>query len=188
MKTYFQSISDIENWVVSFKLSNQACPKCHKRNTLHSHGFVRKFGLFDSNALVGKRVYCCNRRNKEGCGKTFQLYTAEFTRFLHFSLTMIQAVLFQTPIESQQRIKGSLKEKTPTKRTASRWRIRFKQNLWRFKEYIFQSFETKQSFEETLQHYAQFDPYQSTLHLLNNHFKTPFQDYQLRKQISFLNK
>ena len=86
MQKFFHSIDEIGRFIGNLRPLQRSCPHCDATNTLCSHGFIHKFGQFNTKHLVGKRVYCSNRYQKNGCGRTFQLYLADFIPRLHFSI------------------------------------------------------------------------------------------------------
>lgn len=54
-----------------------ACLFCSKSDQFVSHGFI--FHRKDEKivAITGKRLLCCNRRGRSGCGRTLTLYLKE---------------------------------------------------------------------------------------------------------------
>ena len=51
------------------------CPNCRQFGNLNRHDFLKGFGPAkqSTKAIRGKRLYCSNRGNKRGCGRTFAL-------------------------------------------------------------------------------------------------------------------
>lgn len=52
------------------------CPHCSKREQLVSHGWIYKQRSGDEREAVGKRIFCSNRNQRSGCGRTVQFYVA----------------------------------------------------------------------------------------------------------------
>jgi hypothetical protein len=50
---------------------------------LVSHGFIRKKQTGADPHAVGKRVFCSNRHQRTGCGRTMQLYLDATLRYVH---------------------------------------------------------------------------------------------------------
>lgn len=173
MNIFFATLQDIESWISSLQSLNKPCPKCDQYNTLHSHGFVRKQVSSTESLSIGKRVYCCNRRDKKGCGATFQLYISDFTQWVHFSIIMITAII--GPENNRQK---RTKEKTPSQRTKARWQARIKTKLHEFKTFIVQhsSGLPQQSTLENASFLMQ--TVQQLLHISNNIFQTYQQENQ----------
>ena len=85
MRRFFESLNAITTHLNGTHTNDHQCPHCHSTESLYSHGFVRKKNFGQTTKIVGKRVYCSNRYNKNGCGRTFQLYLADFMPALHYS-------------------------------------------------------------------------------------------------------
>ena len=62
---------------LEFYLDVFACLFCLKSDQLVSHGFI--FHRLNGKiiAITGKRLLCCNRRGRSGCGRTLTLYLKE---------------------------------------------------------------------------------------------------------------
>ena len=62
-----------------FSLKQQRCPRCGENETLNRHSFL--FGNDPSQAAGqsarGQRVFCSNRGQRGGCGRTFSIFLAE---------------------------------------------------------------------------------------------------------------
>lgn len=70
---YVADEKELENWLKTLKLRD--CPHCKRSETLNRHGSLKGHdtGLKASEGklLRGRRVYCSNRGQRQGCGKTF---------------------------------------------------------------------------------------------------------------------
>ena len=72
MQIYYSSLKAIEQQTE--QLDNECCTHCKQAHQLLSHGFIyQKQGCTEPQA-IGKRVFCSNRNQHVGCGRTMQLY------------------------------------------------------------------------------------------------------------------
>lgn len=125
MRKFFHSIGEIGRFIGNLRALKQSCPHCNAKETLCSHGFIHKLGHFSSKNLIGKRIYCSNRHQKNGCGRTFQLYLADFIPHLHFSV-----VDFETEIKRYLHFNIPENEKEyPSRRCHLRTRFRWLKKL-----------------------------------------------------------
>ena len=92
MQIYFQSLQAIQQQTM--QLDQEQCKHCKQTQQLVSHGFIRKKRLGGEPAVVGKRVFCSNRNNHTGCGRTVQLYRDATLRYLHYAAAVVAAFLF----------------------------------------------------------------------------------------------
>ena len=55
------------------------CPHCRHTGALNRHGFLRGYDEqnFKQKAIRAMRVFCSNRGNAGGCGRTFSVWTAD---------------------------------------------------------------------------------------------------------------
>lgn len=119
MQTYFASLQAIEQQTL--QLDNEQCVHCQQTRQLVSHGFVRKKRLGGTSEAVGKRVFCSNRNQRSGCGRTVQLYLDSTLRRLHYAGRCVVALLLWlgkglTLQSAYQRATGAV-----TPRNAYRW-------------------------------------------------------------------
>lgn len=63
----------------AFSLKRQRCPRCERVETLNRHSFLlgNDPERTDGQTVRGQRVFCSNRGQRGGCGKTFSLVLAE---------------------------------------------------------------------------------------------------------------
>lgn len=63
----------------AFSLKAQRCPRCGQVESLNRHSFLRGNDpqQTQGRCLRGQRVFCSNRGQRGGCGKTFALVLAE---------------------------------------------------------------------------------------------------------------
>lgn len=57
-----------------------SCPHCKQCGFLRSHGYLRGYKECSGNQQVirARRIFCSNRHNLGGCGKTFPIYLQGF--------------------------------------------------------------------------------------------------------------
>lgn len=87
MKLFYPSIEDIEQ--ITAQLQKIPCPHCHCELHLLSHGYIYKSLPGQAPVVVGKRVFCSNRRCHQGCGRTCPLYLACCLRFMHYRAAVV---------------------------------------------------------------------------------------------------
>lgn len=78
MQRFFPDFDSLDRFTLSLRaLGDQvSCPHCLNTRQLISHGRVYKQRSISRRVIVGKRVFCSNRYQHQGCGRTFQLYVA----------------------------------------------------------------------------------------------------------------
>jgi hypothetical protein len=81
MQIYFPSLQAICQQTTQLDLAQ--CAHCERSRQLVSHGFIRKKRVGANPEAVGKRVFCSNRNQRTGCGRTMQLYLDATVRHLH---------------------------------------------------------------------------------------------------------
>lgn len=67
-----QYVKDPENYSsYSLHLKQIPCPHCFQIGYLNRHGFLKGYGeKYDEKIIRGYRIFCCNRGQRLGCGKT----------------------------------------------------------------------------------------------------------------------
>lgn len=72
MQRYFFSLSELEQFTYSLDClsPDNQCQHCSRNDQWVSHGYVYK----QTGEKIGKRLLCAKRYNKQGCGRTRQLY------------------------------------------------------------------------------------------------------------------
>lgn len=62
----------------ALSLKQQRCPHCQCAHSLNRHSFLYGNDPSAANAsmLRGQRVFCCNRGQRGGCGRTFSIFLA----------------------------------------------------------------------------------------------------------------
>lgn len=92
MQIYYPSLQAIEQQTM--QLEHAQCRHCGQTRQLVSHGFIRKKRVGAEPAAVGKRVFCSNRNNRTGCGRTLQLYLDATIRCLHHAGCRVAAFVW----------------------------------------------------------------------------------------------
>jgi hypothetical protein len=64
------------------KLKLTRCPHCRVIGTLILHGFLRGYDEDDPwrQAVRARRIFCSNRKARDGCGRTFSVWLADKIR------------------------------------------------------------------------------------------------------------
>ena len=127
MQIYFPSLQAICQQTTQLDLAQ--CAHCQRSRQLVSHGFIRKKRVGAAPEAVGKRVFCSNRNQRTGCGRTMQLYLDATVRYLHhggaavvaFVLSLLAGMNIETAYTS---IAGA-----GTARNAYRWLARLSAQL-----------------------------------------------------------
>jgi hypothetical protein len=88
MPLFFSSLDDIEHY--TRQLQYEACQHCKQSAHLLSHGYVRKK---TSHQPIAKRIFCSNRSQHTGCGRTIQLYVDSVIPAFHYSGVAVIAFL-----------------------------------------------------------------------------------------------
>ena len=119
MQIYYSSLEAIEQQ--TRQLNHEQCAHCKQTHQLVSHGFIRKKRVGDEPEAVGKRVFCSNRLNHTGCGRTVQLYLDSTLRYLHYA--GIAVVAFVLALITGMTIRRAYHHATgaATPRHAYRW-------------------------------------------------------------------
>lgn len=120
MQIFYASLQDIQQQTM--QLDVERCMHCCQTRQLVSHGFVRKKRVGGVPEAVGKRVFCSNRNQRTGCGRTLQLYLDATLRYLHYAGACVVALLLglargMSVQSAYQQATGTL-----TPRNAYRWR------------------------------------------------------------------
>jgi len=82
---FYKSESDFQK--IHHQLKQSICPHCNQIGTLNLHGYLKGFTEIKGNDQIirGHRIYCSNRGNRNGCGKTFSITL--HTRFKKYIIT-----------------------------------------------------------------------------------------------------
>jgi hypothetical protein len=80
-------------WFLSLKA--QRCPHCHCAQSLNRHSFLRGNDpeLANGQRLRGQRVFCSDRGQRGGCGRTFSVFLADVLPRLTVSAIVLWQLL-----------------------------------------------------------------------------------------------
>lgn len=61
------------------RLKGYRCPHCHHAGALNRHGYLKGYdeNNFKQKAIRAMRVFCSDRGNASGCGRTFSVWIAQ---------------------------------------------------------------------------------------------------------------
>ena len=90
IKAYYSSQEEFKTFHSSLK--QLLCPHCRKRGHLILHGFLYGYGDTDW-VKRGHRIFCSNRNQRSGCGRTFSLLKTWFIKHLMISTRVMSAFL-----------------------------------------------------------------------------------------------
>lgn len=73
VKRFYKSQEDFRQFY--FTLKQTACPHCRLSGYLNLHGYLRGYAETSCYGKVirGRRIFCCNRNRRLGCGRTFSV-------------------------------------------------------------------------------------------------------------------
>lgn len=84
---FYESESEFEQ--IHHRLKHYPCPFCRLIGCLILHGFLFGYNDADYGCTIkikrGHRVFCSNRNNRKGCGKTYSILLSHFIK--HFLFT-----------------------------------------------------------------------------------------------------
>jgi len=122
MQIYFADLQAIERHTM--QLDGEYCPHCRQARQLISHGYIHKKRVQAAPERVGKRVFCSNRNQHTGCGRTLQLYLAATIRHLHHGASQVGAFILALITGSGIGHAYRVATGTDTPRHAYRWLAR----------------------------------------------------------------
>jgi hypothetical protein len=185
MQIYHPNIQAIQQQTM--QLDHASCVHCKKSQQLISHGFVRKKRTGGEPESVGKRVFCSNRNNRTGCGRTMQLYIDSILRYLHRSGHVI--VEFVLALNAGQTIQNAYHRATGCEvpaRQAYRWLHRLAMQMSYYRS-LFHQPPLDDKPNMTLNRPVRLITLHSTFTLLIQQFGQPLcSAYQWQLQRSFL--
>lgn len=85
VKKFYRTPEEFEK--IHHSLKQTQCPNCQMEGFLILHGFLRGYdeeGL-SKVKVRGRRLYCSNRYNRNGCGGTFSLVVTTILKRFHIS-------------------------------------------------------------------------------------------------------
>jgi hypothetical protein len=105
---------------VHARLKTTACPHCKRVGTLIRHGFLRGYDEQHrrEKAIRAWRIFCNNRRQSSGCGRTFSVWTADKIQRLFLTAGALwtflkQAVVSGNKLQAFRDLKSGLSDSAP---------------------------------------------------------------------------
>lgn len=102
------------------KLKTTACPHCKRVGTLVRHGFLRSYDEQHprKKAVRARRIFCNNRKQSVGCGRTFSVWAADKIKRLFLTADSLwkflkQAVESGNKFQAFQSLKSGLSDSAP---------------------------------------------------------------------------
>lgn len=138
MKFFFESLDKLSRYASEVKAVT-SCPHCSKKCFLISHGFVYRKTTSGPKCIVGKRVFCSNRCNSSGCGRTFQLYLSFHPPKIHYHAEHLN--VFISSLVSGKSIQAAYLSATARNdsRNAYRWLKKLYNNLMHLRDFVYKS-------------------------------------------------
>jgi hypothetical protein len=112
------SKTDVDDLLAKIKIT--PCPHCNKTGFLNRHGSLLGSTLnLMGNVVRGARavrVYCSDRNNSSGCGRTFSVWTADKIKYLFLSAECLlqflsDAVSSGNVVQAFRNLKSGLNER-----------------------------------------------------------------------------
>ena len=130
MPRFFHSLSSLRQYLSEFRLQRPLtqCPHCQRSEHLIVHDTVHKKACGGRSLIVGRRLFCSNRGQRKGCGRTLRLSLANRIPSLFYST---QAVcLFLLALMESLSIHKAYEKATGQAQTrnAFRWLHRLEQH------------------------------------------------------------
>ncbi|TWT56004.1 hypothetical protein [Allorhodopirellula solitaria] len=99
----FRSQTERDEFLLNLKLTQ--CPHCKKVGTLNRHGALR--GYDENNvrhkSIRARRVFCSNRNQAAGCGRTFSAWIADKVKRLFLSAEQLWTFLNEAAANGNKR-------------------------------------------------------------------------------------
>ena len=136
-KIFFDCLESLNNYSLELgkSITDVHCNYCQSHLDWVSHGFVYKKSYGGTLIATGKRVFCSNRGNQQGCGRTLQLYLAEIAPKLHYPVTVVfhfvSALMIMSMTQAYQQATGC-----QSTRNAYRWIDQLNYNIPRHRTQI----------------------------------------------------
>ena len=121
MQRFFSTLTELECFSLSVNslLFNQPCPHCQQSDQWCSHGYRYN----QAGEIRGKRIICCARFGKRGCGRTLALYLSHVVPQRGYCLKVITCFI-QTLIQGatvERAYHCAVKHEHGSHRQAYRW-------------------------------------------------------------------
>lgn len=138
MQRFFPDFESLNRFTLSLdcQADTLQCPHCSSREQLVSHGVIYKQLSMDKREAVGKRVFCSNRYQHAGCGRTVQLYLANVLPRRRYGavhlLVFLSTLLVNLTVENAYRQATGQQEA----RHAWRWLTKLERHLTDFRCFL----------------------------------------------------
>jgi hypothetical protein len=145
MKIFFDDFEILHRFTLNLRFFSDSisCHFCLKSDHLISHGCVYKKQYNGQKKTVGKRIFCSNRSNSKGCGRTIRLYLSDVIPNLQYSTSALTSFLSElikgTPIDFAYKIVT----RNDSSRNAYRWLNKFIKKITDYRKFIFRDFDSK---------------------------------------------
>jgi len=113
------------------------CPHCNLSGFLILHGYLYGYSETDSNRIRrGHRIFCSNRDNKNGCGKTFSVLKSTFIK--NFVITAITLWCFLDNLRKGLSLIEAFRQTASSMGETNSYRLfrKFKNNQVRIRTYL----------------------------------------------------
>lgn len=140
MQKYYNHYDSIDRLTLSlgYHETELECVHCLRGDQFVSHGIIYKQRSSTAREKVGKRIFCSNRYNHSGCGRTFQLYVSGEIPSLHYNavhvFAFILSLLANMSIEAAY--SNAIKQENVTPRNAWRWRDKLVAKLTEYRIFL----------------------------------------------------
>ena len=183
---FFKDLDVLNQFTLSLELNqgSVSCAKCHQQDQFVSHGFVYKQLNHGQSQVVGKRLFCANRRQKSGCGSTLRLYLAERIPLLVHSSKQLTAFLLSLLLGNT--IKQAYQTATGTQdpRNAFRWLNKLNIQQVNYRAFAYQYCAEKVSKSKAIK--AEIKGVLTVIAAIVSLSKQTCADYQLQTQQAFM--
>lgn len=97
------SQTECDEFLLKLKLTS--CPHCKCVGTLNRHGFLRGYDEEDARckSIRAQRVFCSNRNQNSGCGRTFSVWIADQVKRLFLSAEQLWMFLSEVAQTNNKR-------------------------------------------------------------------------------------
>lgn len=122
MQKFFKDYNSINQFSLSldYHQNELECVHCLKNDQFVSHGIIYKQRVNAFAEKVGKRLFCSNRSNRKGCGRTFQIYVASEVPSFRYGASHL--FIFITTLLANVNIEEAYYQATEQLETRNAWR------------------------------------------------------------------
>ncbi len=131
MKIFFPDFKSLMQFCLQINIQSVKCPYCHQSAHFILHDFIYK-----NKIVVGKRLFCSNRNNHAGCGRTIRLYISH--RIPQLIYSSVEVTAFLLVLINGQSITQAYQDATgcADPRNAYRWLDKLQFKLSEFRQYL----------------------------------------------------